>query len=137
MHTSIFTSPLEGTSNGTYVIDACFAGIPHLNGPLTIQIKDGIATNINGKNAPELKAMLKEETYGNLAEFGIGTNPKAKITGITLEDEKVLGTIHIALGNSLSFGGKVDVPLHVDGVMTQPTVYIDGKMIMDEGKLLI
>ena len=130
-------APLEGSSNGIYVIDACFAGIPNLQSPLKITIKDGISTNIEGKNAEELKSMLKKEEYGNLAEFGIGTNPKAKITGITLEDEKVLGTIHLALGNSLSFGGKVDVPLHVDGVMKNPTVMIDDKKILENGKLLI
>ena len=73
----------------------------------------------------------------NIAEFSIGTNEKAKITGITLEDEKVLGTAHIALGNNKSYGGKVDVPLHLDGVFYSPTIFVDKKKIMEKGKLLI
>ena len=56
---------------------------------------------------------------------------------ILLEDEKVLGTIHIALGDNKSMGGLVDVPIHLDGVVKKPTVYFDEKMIMKNGKLLI
>ena len=51
-----------------------------------------------------------------------------------LEDEKMLGTVHIALGNNLSFGGDNDVPLHLDGVITRPDIYVDDKKIMEKGK---
>lgn len=44
-----------------------------------------------------------------MAEFGIGTNYKAKLVGLILEDEKVFGTIHIAFGNNLSMGGRISV----------------------------
>ena len=54
-----------------------------------------------------------------------------------LEDEKVLGTCHIALGNNYSFGGKVNVPIHLDGIIKKPTIIFDDKIIMKEGKLLI
>lgn len=71
-----------------------------------------------------------------MAELGIGLNPKAKIIGIILEDEKVIGTVHIALGNNLSYGGTNDVPLHLDGVIKSPDVYVDGKVIMAKGKFI-
>ena len=73
----------------------------------------------------------------NIAEFGIGTNDSARLSGILLEDEKVMGTVHLALGNNVTMGGSVNVPMHVDGVIKKPTVYLDGKLLMDKGKLLI
>jgi len=82
---------------------------------------------------------LKDKRLGDsvLAEFGIGTNDQAKITGNVLEDEKVLGTCHIAFGNNISFGGKVYVPLHIDCVIDKPTIFFDGKKVMGEGTFLL
>jgi len=73
----------------------------------------------------------------NIAEFGIGTNDSAKLSGVLLEDEKVMGTIHIAVGNNVSMGGSVNVPIHLDGVVKKPTVWMDGKLLMKDGKLLV
>ena len=102
-------------------------------------VKDGYATNIIGnRQAKELKQTLdniNNKNAFNIAELGIGTNPKAIITGNILEDEKVLGTAHIAFGKNSSFGGKVDVPIHIDGVFNKPTIYVDKKLIIDDGKL--
>jgi hypothetical protein len=46
----------------------------------------------------------------NLAELGVGTNEQARLTGNVLEDEKILGTIHVAFGASAAIGGTVSVP---------------------------
>jgi len=73
----------------------------------------------------------------NIAELGIGTNDQAKITGLILEDEKVMGTVHIALGDNMSMGGTVSVQSHLDGLIKKPTVYLDGRVIMEKGNLLI
>lgn len=133
-------APLEGTADGTLVVDSGF-GIPgHHEDPINIRIKEGRAVRISGtKCAAKLKQQLKK--YGPearwIAEFGIGTNQNAQICGLTLEDEKVFGTCHIALGNNVSFGGTIDVPLHLDGIVYQPTVVIDGKKIVDNGILII
>lgn len=135
-----FAAPVEGKSNGIFVADGSFAGIGMLKNPISVKVKDGYATEITGgKEADKLKRMLLKfgKKGRNVAEIGIGTNDKAKLSGILLEDEKVLGTVHIALGNNLSMGGNVNVPLHVDGVILKPTVYFDGKMIMRNGKLII
>jgi leucyl aminopeptidase (aminopeptidase T) len=37
----------------------------------------------------------------------------------------------------MSMGGTVDVPVHLDGIVKSPTVELDGRLIMDRGKLLI
>jgi leucyl aminopeptidase (aminopeptidase T) len=73
----------------------------------------------------------------NIAELGVGTNDRAIITGKVLEDEKVLGTVHLALGNNVGFGGTCDVPVHLDGIILRPTLVIDDEVIIKEGALQI
>lgn len=136
-----YLAPLEGKTQGVFVVDGSMAGIGMIKGkPIRIEVVDGLAKNITGgAQAKKLDSIL--EKYGdagrNIAEFGIGTNGKAKLSGLLLEDEKVMGTIHIALGDNKSMGGNVHVPIHLDGVVKKPTVYFDNKLIMKSGKLLI
>ena len=131
--------PVEGTASGRLVIDGSMATIGLLSEPLIYDIEGGIVQNISG--GPEAAVLANTlEPYGqaarSLAELGIGTNSGALMTGNILEDEKILGTIHIAVGNNMSYGGSVDVPIHLDGVIQSPTVLLDGKAIMEEGSLL-
>jgi aminopeptidase len=135
-----FLAPLEEKSNGVVVVDGAMAGIGMVKNKIKIVVKDGYATEITGgKEAEALVKLL--EPHGqpgrNVAEFGIGTNYKAKLTGLILEDEKVMGTIHIAFGNNFTFGGVVQVPSHLDGLVKNPTVEVDGKIIMKNGKFTI
>lgn len=136
----VYVAVKEESCNGIYVVDASHSGIGKLKKPLKIVVKNGLATSFEGNHAAKkLYFTLKKigRKAFNIAEFGIGTNPKAKITGNILEDEKVKGTCHIALGNNYSFGGKVNVPIHLDGIITKPTIYFDKKRIMKNGKLEI
>jgi len=77
-----------------------------------------------------------EKNARNVAEFGIGTNDKAKIIGNILQDEKVMGTCHIAFGNNSAMGGKVYSEVHVDTILERPTIIIDGKILMKDGKFV-
>ncbi|HOJ37571.1 MAG TPA: aminopeptidase [Ignavibacteriales bacterium] len=135
-----YLAPIEGTANGIAVFDGSFASIGMLDEPITLTIKDGYVTKISGgKQAKELQKMLKpfgKDAY-NIAEFGIGTNDKAKLSGNILEDEKVKGTIHIALGNNKSMGGNVGIGIHLDGLIIKPDVWLDDRKIMEKGKLLV
>lgn len=136
-----FLAPVEGTSNGVFVVDGSMAGLGLIKkNNIRIEVKNGFAGKITGGfTAGRLKKMLDSvgKNARNIAEFGIGTNDRAKLSGILLEDEKVMGTVHIALGNNVSMGGNVNVPIHLDGVIKEPTVYMDGKEIMKDGILLI
>ena len=136
-----FNAPVEGTANGIFVVDGSFAGLGLIkNVNIRVEVKNGFATKITGGNAAKkLNAMLDKvgKKARNIAEFGIGTNDSARLSGILLEDEKVMGTVHLALGNNVTMGGSVNVPIHVDGVIKKPTVFIDGKLLMEKGKLLI
>ena len=136
-----FLAPVEGTSNGVFVVDGSMAGLGLIkNANIKIEVENGYATKISGGIlAKKLQVMLDKvgKDARNIAEFGIGTNDSAKLSGILLEDEKVMGTIHIALGNNVSMGGSVNVPIHLDGVVKKPTVWMDGKLLMQDGKLFV
>jgi len=135
-----YLAPLEGQSNGVVVVDGSMAGVGMAAEPIRIVVKDGYATEITGgAEAARLRALLEphgKDAY-TVAEFGIGTNDKAILTGLILEDEKVMGTIHIAFGDNKSMGGSVRVASHLDGLVKRPTVWLDDQMIMEDGTLLI
>ena len=135
----VYLAPIEGQSNGKVVIDGAMAGIGMISTPITVQVVDGFAEEITGgEEAQRLVAMLNKSGRDAraVAEFGIGTNYKAILTGQILEDEKVFGTIHVAFGNNLTMGGTIAVNSHLDGLVKEPDVYFDDAMIMKKGKLL-
>ena len=132
-----FIAPLEGTAHGRVIVDGSI--VDTLHGRIEIRVNKGWATEILGKHSGKLTKMLDEvgkKAY-NLAEFGIGTNPKARLIGNVLEDEKVMRTCHIALGSNSTFGGKVRAGIHVDGIFLKPTVRLDGKIIIKHGGLKV
>jgi len=120
--------PLEGTTNGRLIIDASAPFIGKIKKPIEIIIKNGYAQNVP---LSKMKSLVKD--YGkkvlSVAELGIGLNPKAKVTGNVLEDEKAIGTAHVALGNNKSFGGRIDCPSHIDFVFFNPTILVDGRKL--------
>ncbi|MFQ6094141.1 MAG: aminopeptidase [bacterium] len=135
-----YIAPVENSAHGVIVVDGSMAGIGMLSGPIRLTVRSGYVTKISGgRGAQELRKLI--QPFGrlgrNIAELGLGTNYKAKLTGNILEDEKVAGTAHIALGDNASIGGTVSVPSHLDGLLLQPTLEIDGQKIMEDGKLLI
>ena len=135
-----YLAPLEGQSAGVVVVDGSMASVGMINEPIRITVKDGCATDIEG--GAEAKRLIELlEPHGkdgrNVAEFGIGTNDKAILTGLILEDEKVMGTIHIAFGDNKSMGGSVRAASHLDGLIKKPTVWFDDRMIMKDGRFVL
>ena len=133
-----YIAPMEGTANGIIMVDGSMVG--KVKQPIKIVVKDGFATDITGgSSAEELERMI--EPFGQpgrtVAELGIGTNHKARIVGSVLEDEKVMGTVHMALGDNKSMGGNVSVQSHLDGILLKPTLWIDETKIMEGGELKI
>jgi leucyl aminopeptidase (aminopeptidase T) len=135
----VYLAPWEDMTNGTVVIDGSMAGIGMLKTPLTIEIFNGYAEKITGGEEAALLTEMLDKTGRDaraVAEFGIGTNYKAQLTGMILEDEKVFGTIHIAFGNNISMGGRIAISSHLDGLVNEPDVYFDDKLIMKKGKMV-
>ncbi len=136
----VYISPNEDMSYGKIVFDGSIAGIGLLKENIIVEIKKGKIKNISGgKQAKQFEEMLKsvgDERAFCVAEFGIGTNDKAQICGEILEDEKVMGTAHVAFGNNITMGGILNVPIHVDGLITKPDIYFDKKQIMKFGEFV-
>ncbi len=134
-------APVEESARGVFVVDGAMAGLDTLDQPIFIYIKQGFIEKIEGgESARQFKNMIedtKDKNAKNVAELGIGTNEKAKLGSSLLEVEKVLGTVHVAFGDSLSLGGKVSAPIHVDGVALEPTMEIDGATIIRNGAFCI
>ncbi len=130
-----YIAPRENGSNGKIVVDGSFAPIGKIRRPVIIEVVNGRIVKISGSR--RYAAIF--DSYGprerTLCELGIGTNYRARITGNVLEDEKVLGTIHVAFGNNLGFGGKNNARIHLDAVLTKPSVWFDGTTIIRNGKL--
>ncbi len=119
------------SSRGTVVIDGSMGGLELLKHPIKIEVKDGAATDIKGDRAKEVLKIINPlgDKARNIAELGIGTNPRARIIGVVLEDEKVCGTAHVALGDNSTFGGDVEAGVHLDGIVRRPRLYADGREI--------
>lgn len=137
----VFVAPLEGTANGVIVFDGSIAGIGMLKEPVKVYVEEGFATKFEGGDEAKkfeqlLSSVGKKEAF-NLAEFGIGTNPGARIVGNILMDEKVYKTIHIALGDNSTIGGKVKAGIHLDGIIKKPTVYADERILIKDGEWII
>ncbi len=131
----VFIAPKEGTANGKLIIDGAFWEI--LENPVAIDVKDGYAKRIVGTKEIAKQISKRGKEGRNVAEVGIGMNPKAKIIGNVLEDEKVMGTVHVALGDNSTFGGRCRAGIHVDGIIKKPTVLVDDLPIMEDGKLKV
>lgn len=116
-------------SNGKFVVDGSFGDAGILKSPLEFYVRDNHVTEIKGKNAEQIAKKLDAagKEARNVAELGIGMNPKAKLIGIVLEDEKVSGTAHIALGDNSTFGGTVKAGIHWDGIIKKPRIFVDGR----------
>lgn len=133
-------APQEGKTEGTLVVNASIAGVGLLSSPVTLEISSGKVISITGGgDAQALKRILEEsndEKVYMVAELGIGLNPKACMRGSLLEDEAVLGSVHVALGSNASFGGTIQTKRHIDMVSLGFTLELDQKKIIEKGKLI-
>lgn len=133
-----YIAPIEDSAEGVLVVDKCLPGLL-LSEPVRLVFEKGRVTHVEGGAGAEYlqKAFAQHgESARVVAELGIGTNPMARLQGNIITDEKVLGTIHVAIGRNDFFGGKNVATIHIDGVVGQPTLEIDGKMLIENGEYL-
>ncbi|ERG96291.1 MAG: leucyl aminopeptidase (aminopeptidase T) [Haloquadratum walsbyi J07HQW2] len=129
----VFTAPT--TATGSYVVDGTMR--PHgrvdPENPLEFDVEDGTVSKISDdaiRNQIETAAETVGDAAYNLAELGIGTNVGVNtLVGSVLLDEKAAGTVHVAIGDNAGIGGETDAPLHLDGIIQNPTVYVDDEKL--------
>ena len=134
-----FIAPVEGTTEGTLVVDGSIAGVGIPGEPVELTVERGHLVAATGEEGGRLMELLTAHGADgtNVAELGIGSNEKAKLTGEVLEDEKILGTAHVAFGASAAIGGTVQVPVHLDCIVLKPEVSVDGEPLVRAGELLV
>jgi len=134
------TCPVEGTTNGMIVFDYSMDSLGRLSTPLALKVKDGKVVSVSGEGG-EVHAIERlferDQTARNIAEFAIGTNPNARLIGNLAEDKKLLGTVHFAIGDNKSLGGDVESSVHLDGLMLEPRVIADKKVLVENRKIFI
>lgn len=141
----VFIAPVEESANGVVVFDKSIvlAEIERglLKTPITLSFKSGRVVKVEGgEEAAKLRKTVEEAGKGAdvIAELGIGTNDRARLMGNPMTDEKVLGTAHVAIGDNVHvpIGGKNEAKIHIDGIIGEPTIAVDGKTIMTKGKFV-
>jgi leucyl aminopeptidase (aminopeptidase T) len=135
-----YLAPVEGTGQGVIVIDGCIGASGVLPQPIVITVKDGLAVALTGHPYAQVLEQNMDAAgpeARNLAELGIGTNDAAQLVGKVLEDEKILGTVHLAFGDNRSMGGTVRTPFHQDGILLRPTLWVDSLLLLENGSLKV
>jgi leucyl aminopeptidase (aminopeptidase T) len=152
-----FISPSLKTAEGRIVFDGSVADIEGdivVKEPIECAVSGGFVLEVSGgKEAESLEAALRkgmdlasglvkrgmgsEEALRyatnarHLGELGIGLNKAAKISGRMLEDEKVYGTCHFAIG--ANYDEDAPAMIHLDGLVRNPTIWAlmaDGREVL-------
>ncbi len=134
-----FIAPVEGTSEGRLVVDGTIATVGAGQEPADLRVEGGHLVSAGGTRGQRLMDLLAGHGADgrNVAELGIGTNEKARLSGEVLEDEKILGSAHVAFGASAAIGGTVQVPVHLDCLVMEPDVTVDGEALIRKGTLVV
>jgi len=129
-----------------FIVDKSYPGIL-IQEPIRLTVEQGRVVDIQGgREAQRLLDMIQDgerkpngEGCRVVCELGIGTNPNARLQGNVLTDEKVMGTVHIAIGHNAlaAYGGQNHAPIHLDGVIGHPTLTVDGQTLIRDGEYLV
>ncbi len=136
-------SPIEGSAEGVIVADASvpYDGIGVLREPVVARVEKGMIVSISGGEQAETLARnlaaKGDPLVYNIAELGVGLNPKCRFMGVMLEDEGVWGSAHIGIGTNITLGGNVKAASHYDLIMTKPTIVADGRVIVEQGEIRV
>lgn len=140
-----YVSPIETSARGIVVVDG---SIPYptlglLAQPVRLTVEGGRVRQVDGAD-PRVVAEVRsvfasagsDKAYV-LAECGVGLNDLAKLSGVMLTDEGAAGTVHFGFGSNFSIGGVNEVAFHLDCVLREPTLAVDGRTIIERGELLL
>ena len=111
-----------------------------LKEPVRATVRDGYVTEIEGGAQAEVLrdnlAAQRDPLVYNVAELGVGLNPQARLCGLMLEDEGVLGLVHIGIGTNITLGGTVQAKTHYDLLILGATLVVDGEVVLRDGALV-
>ncbi len=132
--------PLEDTAEGVLVVDKCIHFIGEIKTPIRITVEKGWIKNIEGGDeARRFRRWLEENADKNgwrLCEISVGTNPKAFWMGSPRQDRFILGSSHVGFGLNIDVGGTIDSNIHYDGIISNPTIRVDGTLVVKDGEIV-
>lgn len=131
--------PLEGSANGAVVFDHAIDNVGVLDAPIRGEVRDGRVVRVEGgRSADTFRQLIQtDEHAANIAEFAIGTNPMSRLRGNMAEDKVLLGVVHIGIGDSHTIGGLIESRIHVDAIILNPTVEVDGRRLVERRRMLV
>jgi leucyl aminopeptidase (aminopeptidase T) len=127
-------SPVEGTTSGRVVVDGSllFLGPDQLDSPVELTFRDGRLVHIEGRDGWRLQDALEQsgdDRMWEIAEVSIGLNPASRPGGSALELEGIVGGAHVAVGNNVAYGGSNDARSHIDCVLLDARLELDGTAV--------
>jgi len=145
----IIWAPIEETINGRIVFDGALAGggeayFGTLRDRVNLEIKNGRIVAISGGSEAKIYekwlSKLNDPNMYNLAHVCYGFNPGAKLTGVTVEDERVWGCTEWGIGyQSWYYNGKgtpVSAISHIDGICLKCSVQLDDVEVTNQGRVV-
>lgn len=134
--------PVEGTGQGRIVFDLTAHNVGRIETPITVTVRDGMATAIEGGREAEIwREVFREHgdaaSFNCPAEISIGLNPRVRPMGSMRTDKKMYGTSHIGLGDTIALGGTCKAKLRIEGVISKPCIAVDGREITRDGRILV
>ena len=133
-------APVQGSVEGTIVIDGITEATPVMHvvsDPVTWTVTgDRIVDIRGGQDADDFRRLFATDAGSSLiGELGIGGNAYA-LFGTETEKAK-LGTVHFGVGQNDEYpGGQIRSAVHVDGVVRNARVEVDGKLLIAEGRFV-
>lgn len=136
----VFLAPIENSADGFIVFDWVAIHGFGLVKTLKVKFEDGRVVWFDSPQKKIFQKFLDANTgeKDRIAELGIGTNPAAEFIGETIVDEKIFGSVHIAIGNNTgAYHGKNKASSHQDMIKMMKgkdgNLYVDGKLVMKNG----
>ncbi len=128
-----YTAPVEDSFNGKVALSL----IDDKLGPGVLEFRKGRLVGGRGRGVTAILRLVGDDPTGRvIGEFGIGTNPGARVSPNMLEAEKAFGTAHFAIGDSYGLG-KNSSPHHYDALVEKVTIKAGGKTILRDGRFEI
>jgi len=132
--------PREGAARGVVVVDGPIAHLGLPETPIRLEVEGGRIQSVSGggRTGEELGRIVGSVADAdNVAEIGIGLNPESRRNGDFEEEKKARGTVHVALGDNVFYGGGVVCAVHMDMVLYGPTVWLDDEVVVSEGEVAL
>jgi leucyl aminopeptidase (aminopeptidase T) len=137
-----FVAPVDLCALGVLVVEVTMHHLGRLTTPIELKVENGRIVDIGGgPDAWRLRRHLQDHGDDNAylfpTEASIGLNRKARIVGDQREDKNIYGSMHFGLGTNSDVGGTISSNLHMDGVILEPTLYVDGVKRLERGEFLV